>query len=118
MAGLDPAISADVAHAFVVGESRTMREAWDYMMTNRRHGVLYVEVTSHMARRAWEHRDGIVLGFTSRYRLKRLVWVERHATILSAIQREKNIKHWPRAWKIALIKATNPEWHDLYDQIL
>jgi putative endonuclease len=88
------------------------------MMTNRRGGVLYLGVTNNMARRAWEHRDGVVAGFTSRYRLKRLVWVERHATMPLAIQREKNIKHWPRAWKIALIEATNPEWHDLYDQIV
>jgi putative endonuclease len=79
---------------------------------------LYVGVTSHLARRIWEHREGIVPRFTLKYRLKRLVWVERHATILSAIQREKNIKHWPRKWKIDLIVAANPEWSDFYDQIL
>jgi len=118
MAGLDPAISTTVALHFGRAENHLMREAWVYMMTNRRNGVLYVGVTSHIARRAWEHRDGIVPGFTSKYRLKRLVWAERHATILLAIQREKNIKHWPRKWKVDLIIAANPEWRDLYDQIL
>jgi putative endonuclease len=118
MAGLDPAISATVACIFALAKNCQMREAWVYMMTNRRNGVLYVGVTGHIRRRAWEHRDGIVAGFTSKYRLKRLVWVERHATMLAAIQREKNMKHWPRAWKIALIEETNPEWCDLYDQIV
>jgi putative endonuclease len=118
MAGLDPAISAVVAVVDRFANNQRMREAWVYMMTNRRNGVLYAGVTSHMARRAWEHREGIVAGFTTRYRLKRLVWAERHPTILSAIQREKNIKHWPRKWKVALIEATNPEWDDLYDQLL
>jgi putative endonuclease len=118
MAGLDPAISIIVAPAQKPLEYRRMREAWVYIVTNRRDGVLYVGVSSHLARRAWEHRDGLVEGFTRRYRLKRLVWAERHATILSAIQREKNIKHWPRKWKVDLIVATNPEWHDLYDKLL
>ena len=117
MAGLDPAISEIVAAACNPGKNRGMREAWIYMMTNRRNGVLYVGGTGHLARRAWEHREGTIPGFTTKYRLKRLVWVERHATILLAIQREKNIKHWPRNWKVALIETANPEWHDLYDQI-
>jgi putative endonuclease len=118
MAGLDPGISRIVAALDRFAENRRMREAWVYMMTNRRNGVLYVGVTSFLARRAWEHREGIVPGFTSKYGLKRQVRAERHATILSAIQREKNIKHWPRKWKVDLIVATNPEWRDLYDQIL
>jgi putative endonuclease len=117
MAGLDPAIST-FAHANVLAENRRKREAWVYIMTNRRNGVLYVGVTGFLTRRIWEHREGIVPGFTLKYRLKRLVWAERHATIVSAIQREKNIKHWPRKWKVDLIVAANPEWHDLYDQIL
>jgi putative endonuclease len=118
MAGLDPAISATVELLLCFAENRPMREAWVYMMTNRRDGTLYTGVTSHIARRAWEHREGILPGFTKTYRLKRLVWAERHATILSAIQREKNIKHWPRKWKVDLIVAMNPDWRDLYDQIL
>jgi putative endonuclease len=88
---------------------------WVYIVANKRNGTLYTGVTSNLARRAWEHREGIIKGFTSRYGLELLVLAERHETIYAAIQREKNIKHWPRAWKIALIEASNPDWSDLYD---
>jgi putative endonuclease len=91
--------------------------AWIYIMTNRPHGVLYVGVTTNLARRAWEHREGAIEGFTKRYGLHRLVYVERHETVLGAIQRESNIKHWPRAWKVRLIHQDNPDWSDLYDQL-
>src|SRR5216684_3969501 len=117
MAGLDPAISKPVAPDREPAKNRGMQGGWIYIVTNRRDGTLYVGVTSDIARRAWEHREGVVEGFTERYRLKRLVLVERHDDIQSAIQREKNIKHWPRAWKVELIEAQNPEWDDLYDQL-
>ena len=94
-----------------------MRGGWVYLMTNRRYGTLYVGVTSNLARRIWEHREGAVKGFTHRYGLKLLVWAEYHDDIYSAIQREKNIKHWPRSWKVDLIEAQNPEWEDLYPQL-
>jgi putative endonuclease len=94
-----------------------MRDAWLYIMTNRPNGTLYVGVTSNLARRAWEHREGVMEGFTKRYGLKRLVYVERHEDIRSAIQREKLMKHWPRAWKVRLILAENPAWDDLYDRL-
>jgi putative endonuclease len=84
-------------------------------MTNRPNGTLYVGVTHDIARRAFEHRTGAVPGFTKRYALHRLVFVERYEEILPAIQREKNIKDWPRAWKIRLIRGQNPDWEDLYD---
>ncbi len=90
---------------------------WVYIMTNRPNGTLYTGVTSHLARRAWEHRDGVVDGFTKRYGLKCLVYAERHDEIYSAIQREKTMKHWPRAWKVRLILADNPNWDDLYDRL-
>jgi putative endonuclease len=90
---------------------------WVYIMTNRPNGTLYTGVTSDLARRAWEHREGVADGFTKRYGLKRLVYAERHDDIRVAIQREKNIKHWPRAWKVALILRQNPDWNDLYDQL-
>ena len=73
-----------------------MPGGWVYIMTSRPHGPVYVGVTSHLARRAHEHREGLVEGFTRRYGLKRLVFAEHHPDIRSAIQREKNIKHWPR----------------------
>jgi putative endonuclease len=87
---------------------------WVYIMTNRPDGTLYVGVTSNLARRIWEHREGLADGFSKSYNLKRLVFVERHNDILAAIQREKNIKHWSRDWKVALIVAENPAWEDLY----
>jgi putative endonuclease len=75
-------------------------------------------VTSNLARRAWEHREGLVEGFSARHGLKRLVFVERHEDVRSAIQREKNIKHWSRAWKVSLILQANPHWTDLYDLVM
>ena len=94
-----------------------MKGGWVYMMTDRPNGTLYIGVTSDLARRTWEHRTGGVPGFTQRYGLKRLVWAERHEDIRLAIQREKNLKTWPRAWKVRLIHASNPSWEDLYDQL-
>ncbi|MFA7430912.1 MAG: GIY-YIG nuclease family protein [Rhodospirillaceae bacterium] len=92
--------------------------AWVYIMTNRPNGTLYIGVTSNLARRIWEHREGVADGFTKRYGLKCLVYVERHDDIRTALQREKNLKHWSRAWKVQLILKDNPGWVDLYDQIL
>ncbi len=88
---------------------------WVYLMTNRRNGTLYLGVTANLAARAWQHREGVVEGFTKRYGLTRLVWYERFEDIRDAIQREKTMKHWPRAWKVRLIHAMNPEWEDLYE---
>jgi putative endonuclease len=90
---------------------------WVYIMANRRNGTLYVGVTSDVGRRAWEHRTGAIDGFTKRYGLKNLVYAEPHATMPLAIQREKTIKSWPRAWRVRLINRDNPEWLDLYDQL-
>ncbi len=101
MAGLDPAIHA---------VSAQMSGGWVYIMTNRPNGVLYTGVTSDIGRRAYEHREGLVPGFTKRYGLKRLVYMEFHERIADAIQRESNIKHWPRAWKARLILEANPGW--------
>jgi putative endonuclease len=91
-----------------------MRSFWVYILASRCHGTLYVGVTSDLARRVGEHREGAVPGFTSDYRVRRLVWFERHATAEAAIRREKRLKEWQRAWKIALIEKENPDWRDLY----
>ena len=88
-----------------------------YVMANKRDGTLYVGVTADLARRAFEHREGLVDGFTKRYGLKRLVYYESHDDIRAAIQREKTVKHWPRLWKLALIEDMNPEWADLYERL-
>jgi len=94
-----------------------MQGGWVYIMTNRPNGTLSVGVTSDLARRAWEHREGIADGFTKRYGLKRLVYAERYEEIRTAIQREKNLKHWPRTWKVKLILADNRNWDDLYERL-
>ena len=88
-----------------------------YLMASRRNGTLYTGVTTHLLRRVWEHREGVLEGFTKTYNVKRLVWFEQHASILEAIAREKSIKRWRRAWKLALIERDNPLWRDLYDEI-
>ncbi len=94
-----------------------MKGGWIYIVTNKRDGILYVGVTSDIGRRAWEHREGLYPGFTKRYGLKRLVYMERHEEIESAIAREKRIKKWPRAWKVRLIHEFNPDWDDLYETL-
>src|SRR5437868_11065761 len=109
MAGLVPAIH--------VLQTNRMKGGYVYILTNRPNGILYVGVTSDLVRRVFEHRSGFVAGFTKRYGLKRLVYFERFDDIRDAIQREHNIKHWSRAWKVRTIVAANPDWDDLYPTI-
>jgi putative endonuclease len=90
---------------------------WVYILASGPGGTLYVGVTRDLVRRAFEHRNGLVPGFTKRYGVKRLVYFEEHTTARGAIQREKNMKHWPREWKIDLIVSMNRDWRDLYDEI-
>lgn len=89
-----------------------------YMLASRHHGTLYIGVTNDLLRRVGEHRDGIGGTFTRRYRVHRLVWYEVHHDIHAAIQREKTMKEWPRAWKINLIERNNRHWQDLHDSLL
>ncbi len=93
-------------------------DGWVYIMTNRRNGTLYVGATADPARRIWEHRAGVADGFTRRYGLQRLVYIERHDNIRASKQRELNMKHRPRAWKVRLIHQENPDWEDLYDRLV
>ena len=88
-----------------------------YIVTNRPNGTLYVGVTNDIRRRTWEHREGLGAEFTKRYGLRRLIYVEEHPTIVDAIRREKAIKRWPRAWKVRVILAANPDWADLYETL-
>ncbi len=74
-------------------------------------------VTSHLAQRVWQHKSRLVEGFTKRYGVRVLVWYEVHATMESGIAREKAIKEWKRAWKMALIESANPHWRDLYEEL-
>jgi putative endonuclease len=98
--------------------NRRVAGGFVYFMTNRRNGILYAGVTGNLPRRVFEHREGLVDGFTKRYGLKTLVYYESFDDVRDAIQREKTIKHWPRAWKVRLIHTMNPEWRDLYETIL
>ena len=91
---------------------------WIYILASQRNGTLYVGVTRDLPKRMYEHRTGLFEGFTEKYRVKLLVYAEPHETAVAAIQREKNIKHWPRRWKLALIERDNPDWRDLYDELL
>ena len=91
-----------------------MKNGYVYFLTNKPNGILYVGVTSDLVKRVHQHRTGAVDGFTRRYGLKRLVYFESIDDIRTAIQREKNIKHWSRAWKVRLIVQNNPLWLDLY----
>ncbi|MDD3651474.1 GIY-YIG nuclease family protein [Immundisolibacter sp.] len=95
-----------------------MKQPCVYLLANRRNGTLYVGVTSDLIKRVWEHKNHVVEGFTKKYGVDRLVWYELHQTMESAIGREKAIKEWKRAWKLALIEKTNPEWDDLYERLL
>jgi putative endonuclease len=90
---------------------------WVYIMASKPFGTLYVGMTNDVVYRAYQHRESLVDGFTKRYSVKMLVYYEEHATAMEAIQREKNIKHWSRAWKIDLIRKMIPEWRDLFDDI-
>lgn len=85
-----------------------------YIVTNRKHGTLYVGATSDLSRRAFEHREAIIPGFSKTYGCTRLVWWEEHELMTTALQREKAIKHWVRDWKTNLIERDNPNWDDLY----
>jgi putative endonuclease len=89
-----------------------------YIVTNKRNGTLYIGVTTNLPLRILQHKQGAIEGFTRKYALKRLVYFEQADSIIVAIEREKQLKNWPREWKIRLIEALNPEWDDLYESIL
>jgi putative endonuclease len=89
-----------------------------YLLASKRNGTLYVGVTSDLIRRVYEHKNNLVHGFTSKYNVHRLVYYETTGDINSAITREKQIKKWKRGWKIELIEKSNPEWKDLYLELI
>ncbi|GAB3410174.1 GIY-YIG nuclease family protein [Massilia agilis] len=89
-----------------------------YMLASGRYGTLYIGVTSDLIRRVWEHREEFADGFTKTYGVKQLVWYEVHTDIVEAIRREKQIKHWNREWKLRLVHALNPQWRDLYFDLI
>ena len=95
-----------------------MKQPCVYLLASRKNGTLYTGVTSNLVQRIWQHRNDQADGFTKKYEVHLLVWYELHETMESAIAREKAIKEWKRAWKLELIEAANPQWQDLYDEIV
>ncbi len=94
------------------------KRGYVYIMASGRNGTLYIGVTSDLVKRAWQHREGAIDGFTKRYGCKYLVWFEVHDRIDFAIRREKQMKEWRRAWKLREIEEMNPDWHDLFPTLM
>jgi putative endonuclease len=94
------------------------RQYFVYILASKPKGTLYIGITNNIARRVWEHKQGLVEGFTKKYDVHRLVYCEAFASPRDAIQREKRLKKWNRAWKIQLIESANPGWKDLYDTVM
>lgn len=94
------------------------RQFYVYLLASQKNGTLYCGVTNDLVRRVYEHRQGLVEGFTRKHNVKMLVWFEVHETAEAAIVREKQIKEWKRAWKLELIENGNSDWRDLYLEIV
>lgn len=88
-----------------------------YILTNKTHDVVYIGVTSDLVKRAWQHKNKSLGGFTSKYNISKLVYFELYDDAENAIKREKNLKGWKRIWKDELIEKDNPDWRDLYEDI-
>ena len=100
-------------------ESReTMKTYYVYIMASKRNGTLYIGDTNDLIRRVHEHKNNLIAGFTSKYSVHRLVYYEQFGNIEYAIQREKQLKKWNRKWKLKLIEKENPDWNDLYIDLL
>lgn len=95
-----------------------MKQPTVYILASQRNGTLYIGVTSNLVQRVYQHREILADGFSKQYGVKMLVWFEQHDTMESAIAREKAMKKWHRQWKINLIETHNPEWRDLWDDII
>ena len=95
-----------------------IKQPYVYILASKRHGTLYIGVTSNLVQRIWQHKNNIVKGFTEKYNVHTLVYYEQHGTMESAITLEKQMKKWKRDWKINLIEKDNPQWRDLWEEIL
>ncbi len=95
-----------------------MKSYWVYIMSSKRNGNIYVGVTSDLLRRVYEHKEKLIEGFTKKYNITQLVHAEEFQDINDAIYREKCIKKWNRTWKLKLIEEQNPDWRDLYKNML
>ena len=95
-----------------------MKTYYVYILASKRNGTLYIGLTNNLMKRVYEHKQGMVKGFTKKYHVDKLVYYEETNDANSAISREKQMKMWKRNWKISLIERTNPEWKDLYNNLL
>ena len=95
-----------------------MKQPAVYILASQTHGTIYTGVTSNLIKRLYEHKNDLIDGFTKKYQVHRLVYFEQLDDMQNAITREKQIKSWKRQWKIELIEKSNPEWQDLYDNIV
>ena len=91
------------------------RSSYVYILASAPYGTLYTGATTDIVKRTWQHKEQVFEGFTKKYGVHILVWYEVHTELMNAALREKQIKHWKRAWKLKLITSTNPEWRDLYN---
>ena len=94
------------------------RHYYVYILASKKNGTLYIGVTNELVKRVYEHKSKMIRGFSKKYGVDKLVFFEETRDVLSALEREKQLKKWRRNWKIELIEKTNPEWHDLYPQIV
>ena len=95
-----------------------MKQPAVYILATGKRGTLYIGVTGNLVARTWQHREHLIEGFTKRYGVTKLVWYELHGTMDTAILREKQLKKWNREWKLRLVQEFNPEWRDLWDDIV
>ncbi|MBI4599415.1 GIY-YIG nuclease family protein [Candidatus Uhrbacteria bacterium] len=95
-----------------------MNSYFVYIVASKRNGTLYIGVTNDLARRVWEHKEGLISGFTQKYHVKLLVYYEEYQDVKDAIAREKALKEWNRIWKLRIIEEQNPEWRDLYEDLI
>lgn len=95
-----------------------MKQYYVYILASKRNGTLYIGITNDLIKRVWQHKNKLVDGFTKKYGVDKLVYFEDTSDVMSAIAREKQLKNWHRQWKINLIQSKNPEWRDLYQDIV
>jgi putative endonuclease len=97
---------------------KPMKQYFVYILSNKRNGTLYIGVTNNLVRRVYEHKNDVIDGFTKKYKVHNLVYFEQYEEIELALNREKQLKFWQRRWKLELIETNNPDWKDLYDDLI
>ena len=95
-----------------------MKTYYIYILASERNGTLYIGVTNNLIRRIYEHKNDLIEGFTNKYNVHKLVYYEQVNDVYSAMQREKRLKKWKRKWKLGLIESVNPDWNDLYEELI